>query len=531
MLRFSRGSAIAILAIVAYGIILAWPNVWSEETRKWVKDKLPAWVPSAIVPHKAMPLGLDLKGGVYLMLQVDRNDVIRGLVGTLRDDIRRILREERVVAPAGIGVTPRGAQLRIPDAAQRAKVMPRIRQLSTPIGNALIGSSLGNSLEVDESADGLIRLTLTDPAIIDKTRRSVEQSIEVIRRRIDPQGVRELSIQRQGAERIEVQIPGVDKADDDIGKPAKLEFKFVGEVGSAEVDMLESVDDGGRIPVERSVIVDGGDLTDAQPGFEQQGGRPNVNFSFNIKGAQRFGKATAENVGRRLAIVLDGQVISAPVIQSPILGGRGQITGSFTVEQTTKLSVLLRSGALPAKLTIIEQRTVGAGLGSDQIRAGQIATYIGAAMVAIFMVLAYGVFGLIATVAVVVNVVLVIALLSAVGATLTLPGIAGILLTIGMAVDSNVLIYERVREEQRMGRSTVGSLDAGFVRALGTIIDANLTTLMAGIALYLFGTGPVKGFAVTLSIGIATTVFTAYTLTRLMVSTYYDVFRPKQIAM
>jgi preprotein translocase subunit SecD len=530
MLRFSRSSSIAIAASILIGFLFAWPNLWSEQTRNWVRDRIPSWIPKEFVPHKAMPLGLDLKGGVYLMLQVDQGDVIRGLVNALRDDIRRVLREERVVAPGGVGAMAKGAQLRIPDAANRAKVMPKLRQLSTQVGNALIGASTGNSLEIEEQADGLIRFTITDASIADKTRRSIEQSIEVVRRRIDPGGVRELSIQRQGAERIEVQIPGVDKISDDDFRPAKLSFHFVGEVGGSETDMLDSQDDGGRIPVERTVIVDGGDLVDAQPAFDDRG-RPSVSFRFNIRGAQRFGRATQENVGRRLAIVLDGRVISAPEVITPILGGSGQITGQFSVEQTTKLAVLLRSGALPAKLTVVEQRTVGAGLGGDQIDAGRLATVIGTVFVAVFMVLAYGVFGVIATVAVMVNVVLVIALLSLVGATLTLPGIAGILLTIGMAVDSNVLIYERVREEQRMGRSAVTALDAGFVRALGTIIDSNLTTLAAGLALFIFGTGPVRGFAVTLSIGIITTVFTAYTFTRLMVSIYYSLFRPKTIAM
>jgi preprotein translocase subunit SecD len=332
-----------------------------------------------------------------------------------------------------------------------------------------------------------------------------------------------------------VQVPGLQdpqRLKDILGQTAKLEFRMLADSAVGDVDQLPSRDSGGqRVPVERRVIVSGEDLTDAQPGFDQRTNEPIVSFRFNLRGAQRFGQATTENVGRPLAIVLDQEVISAPRIIQPITGGSGQISGRFTVEQANNLSILLRAGALPAKLTIVEERTVGPGLGADSIRAGAIASVISFAFVILFMVLAYGFFGVIATVALVVNVVLIFALLSALGATLTLPGIAGIVLTVGMSVDANVLIYERVREEQRVGRSAASALDAGFSRALTTIIDANLTTLIAAVVLFFLGTGPVKGFAVTLSLGIITTIFTAYTLTRLMVATWFKVSRPKRIAI
>jgi preprotein translocase subunit SecD len=294
--------------------------------------------------------------------------------------------------------------------------------------------------------------------------------------------------------------------------------------------MLPSRDSGGqRVPVERRIIVEGGDLIDAQPAFDQRTNEPIVNFRFNIRGAQRFGQVTTENVGRPLAIVLDNEVISAPRILSPITGGSGQISGRFTVQQANDLAVLLRAGALPAKLTIVEERTVGPGLGQDSIEAGQAALLIGTVLVAAFMIAVYGLLGAIAVLAVFINVGMIFGVLSVLGATLTLPGIAGILLTIGMAVDSNVLIYERIREEARLGRSAVSSLDQGFVRALGTILDANFTTLLAAGILFFLGTGPVRGFAVTLSVGIITTVFTAYTVTRLLVATWYRYAKPAAI--
>jgi SecD/SecF fusion protein len=480
-------------------------------------------------------LGLDLQGGSHVLLEVDVPDLVRTQATQLRDDVRRILRETRVAPQGGIQLSPRGVQLRVTDPADREKVLPRIRELAQPISNSIIGQTGNFDLAITEQPDGLIQLAYTDAGVNERVRRAIEQAIEVLRRRVDALGTTEPNIQRQGADRILVQVPGLQdpqRLKDILGKTAKLEFRLVADQAGGDVELLPSKDNNGqRIPVERRIIVEGGDLIDAQPAFDQRTNQPIVNFRFNIRGAQRFGQTTTENVGRPLAIVLDNEVISSPVIQSPITGGSGQISGQFTVKQVNDLAVLLRAGALPAKLTIVEERTVGPGLGEDSIEAGKLALWVGTALVAAFMVASYGFLGAIAVVAVVINVGMIFGILSVLGATLTLPGIAGILLTIGMAVDSNVIIYERIREESRLGRSAISSLNEGFVRALGTIIDANFTTLLAAGILFFLGTGPVRGFAVTLSIGILTTVFTAYTVTRLLIATWYRYAKPKTLSI
>src|SRR5215207_833770 len=529
MLRFSRAKIVATLGVVLLGLALAVPSMLSREHREALQARLPSWI-----PLHAIVLGLDLQGGSHVLLEVDVPDLLRTQSIQLRDDVRRALRETGVGLEGGIQLLPRGVQVRVTDPAGRARLMPKRRELTQPITNPILGQTGANTLSITESPDGLIQLTFSEQGITERIRRAVDQAIEVLRRRVDALGTTEPNIQRQGADRILVQVPGLQdpqRLKDLLGKTAKLEFRMLAEPGATDVDLLPSRDSGGqRVPVDRRVIVEGGDLTDAQPGFDQRTNEPIVNFRFNLRGAQRFGQATTENVGRPLAIVLDNEVISAPRILQPITGGSGQISGRFTVQQANDLAVLLRAGALPAKLTIVEERTVGPGLGADSIRAGAIATLVGFVLVIIFMVLAYGFFGIIATVALIANVIMIFGLMSAMGATLTLPGIAGIVLTVGMAVDSNVLIYERVREEQHIGRSAASSLDAGFARALTTIVDANLTTLIAAAVLFFMGTGPVRGFAVTLSLGIITTVFTAYTLTRLMVATWFRIVRPTRIA-
>jgi len=519
-------------------LLLAVPSLFAPERREAFTRSLPSWIPSWAVPTRGIVLGLDLQGGSHVVLEVDVQDLVRGrtgLVNQLRDDVRRVLRETSARVEGGIQVAQRGVQLRIADPAERARVLPKLRELSQQITNPILGQTGARNIDLVEQPDGLIQLTYTEQGIAERVRRAIDQASEVLRRRVDALGTTEPNIQRQGADRILVQVPGLQdpqRLKDILGQTAKLEFRMVADPGAADVDQLPSKESPGQtMPIERRVIVEGGDLIDAQPGFDQRTSEPIVNFKFNIRGAQRFGAATSENVGRFLAIVLDNQVISAPRILQPITGGSGQISGRFTVQQANDLAVLLRAGALPAKLTIVEERTVGPGLGQDSINAGIIAALVGTVLVAIFMVLAYGFFGVLATIALLVNVGLILGLMSALGATLTLPGIAGIVLTIGMAVDSNVLIYERVREEARLGRSAASSLDAGFARALTTIVDANLTTLIAAVALFFLGTGPVRGFSVTLSLGILTTVFTAYTLTRLMVATWFRVTRPQRIAI
>ncbi|MFM9152895.1 MAG: protein translocase subunit SecD, partial [Methylocystis sp.] len=383
--------------------------------------------------------------------------------------------------------------------------------------------------------DGLIRLTVTDAGLVEKTRRAVDQSIEVIRRRVDALGTREPSIQREGDDRIIVQVPGLQDPEQlktILGQTAKLEFRLVAEAGQnpADSEELEQQDGTGKLPIEKQVMVQGEDLTDAQPGFDQQrGGEPVVNFRFNIRGAQRFGEVTSKNVDRLFAIVLDNKVISAPRILTPITGGSGQISGRFTVEEANNLSILLRAGALPAKLNIVEERTVGPGLGQDSIDAGKRAAYVGAGLVVVYMLITYGVFGVFANLALFVHIAFIFAGLVLLGSTLTLPGIAGIVLTIGMAVDSNVLIYERIREENHAGRTILASLDAGFKRAFATIVDSNVTMFVAAAILYFLGTGPVRGFAVSLALGILTTIITAYTMTQMMIAIWYHYARPTRL--
>ncbi|WP_293861136.1 protein translocase subunit SecD, partial [uncultured Alsobacter sp.] len=355
------------------------------------------------------------------------------------------------------------------------------------------------------------------------------------RRRVDALGTTEPNIQRQGADRILVQVPGLQdprRLKEILGTTAQLEFRLVAEPGAApgDVEVLPSSEEGGgSMQIERRVIVQGEDLIDAQPAFDSRSGEPIVNFKFNIRGAQRFGQVTTEAVGRPLAIVLDKKVISAPRIQTPITGGSGQISGRFTVEQANNLAVLLRAGALPAPLTIVEERTVGPGLGADSIEAGKKASWVATILVVGFMFVSYGTFGFFANVALGVHVILIFALMSLIGSTLTLPGIAGIVLTIGTAVDSNVLIYERIREEARLGRSMISSLEAGFQRAFATIVDSNVTMFIAAAILFFLGSGPVKGFAVTLILGIITTVVTAVTMTRMMIALWYRWAKPVKL--
>jgi preprotein translocase subunit SecD len=527
MLRFAKWKIVAILAMTFSAMLVVAPSLLTPSNYEALAARLPDWArPATIV------LGLDLQGGSNVMLEVDKPSVLHTLAMNLRDDSRRILREEKVATTGGIGQQTRGVQMRIPDAADRAKVIPKLKALAQGYTNRLGAGS--PPLEVDDDGDGLVRVVVTDTGLTEKVRRAVDQSIEVIRRRIDALGTREPSIQRQGDDRIIVQVPGLQDPEQlktILGQTAKLEFRLVAEPGQspAETEELEQTDQSGKMSIEKQVMVQGEDLTDAQPGFDQRGGEPVVNFRFNIRGAQKFGEVTSKNVGRLFAIVLDNKVISAPRILTPITGGSGQISGHFTVEQANNLSILLRAGALPAKLNIVEERTVGPGLGQDSIDAGKRAAYVGAALVVVYMLITYGVFGIFANLALFVHVVFIFAGLVLLGSTLTLPGIAGIVLTIGMAVDSNVLIYERIREEQHAGRSILASLDAGFNRAFATIVDSNVTMFVAAAILYFLGAGPVRGFAVSLALGILTSIVTAVTMTRMMIAVWYHRARPTRL--
>jgi preprotein translocase subunit SecD len=416
-----------------------------------------------------------------------------------------------------------------------------LRELAQPIGGVL-GTGSQRSVDIVDSGGGLIRLTVTEAALLERTRQTIEQSIQIIEHRVNDLGTVEPSIQRQGIDRILVQVPGLQdpkRLIEILGKTAKLDFRMVDQTMTPEQalqtrpplesEILYGQKDKQPYLVEKQVLVSGADLANAQPGFDQRTNEPIVSFRFNGTGATKFARVTTENVGKPFAIVLDNEVISAPVIREPITGGSGQISGNFTVEQATDLALLLRAGALPAKLTIVEERTVGPGLGQDSIEKGKLASYVGSLMVVVFMLATYGLFGLFANIAVAVNVAMIFGLLSLLNATLTLPGIAGIVLTVGIAVDSNVLIYERIREEVRAGRTPITAIDAGFSRALATILDSNITTFIAALVLFFIGTGAVRGFAITLGIGIVTTVFTAFTLTRLIVAWWVRQWRPQRV--
>lgn len=534
MLRLQARKVILVLLVLLFGCGLAVPNLLSPETRKAIEQGAPSWIPRFLLPIHAMTLGLDLQGGSHVLLEIDRAELIRTQVTQLRDDLRRILRDERISIQGGITTTARGVQVRVPDANDRAELLPKLRELAQPVGTlGAFGPSGNMSIDISEQPDGLVQAQVTEAGANERIRRAVEQAMEVLRRRVDALGTTEPNIQRQGLDRILVQVPGLQnpqRLKEILGETAKLQFRFVAEQNSGDVDMLPSQDAGGQpIPVSRQVIVEGEDLIDAQPAFDQRTGQPIVNFRFNIRGAQRFGQATTENVGRQLAIVLDNKVISAPVVQTPITGGSGQISGNFTVEAVNNLAILLRAGALPAKMTIVEERTVGPGLGQDSIQAGKTATLIATVLVILYMIGNYGIFGIIASVALLVHVCLILGLMSLLGATMTLPGIAGIVLTIGTAVDSNVLIYERMREESHLGRSLVSALEAGFQRAFATIIDSNVTMLIAAVALFTLGSGPVRGFAVVFILGILTTVITAVTLTRMLIAVWYRWAKPKAL--
>ena len=524
MLRFSLYKTLAILLTCFFGAYLTLPNFLTREQIRAANSYV------SLVPSGTIVLGLDLQGGAYVAFEVDKNELIRKEIETLRDDVRRVLRDNKVPITGGIALQPRGVQMRIPDDADRARVIPKLRDLGAPVALSTSGE---RSMTVTETGDKQVQLAITDAGLDEKVKNAVDKARQVFEKRINPDGTLEASVQRQGSDRILVQAPGMtaEEIEKRVGGIAKLEFKMVADPGAnpADVEMLPSKEAGGQITVEKRVLVQGEDLTGADSAFDQRNGEPVINFRFNQKGAAQFARVTSDNIGKPFAIVLDGTVISAPVIRSAITGGQGQISGSFTLESATNLATQLRFGALPAKFTVVERRSVGAGLGQDAVEAGKLAALVATVLVVAFTVASYGILGIIAVVALVVNVVLIFGLMSLLGATLTLPGIAGIVLTVGVAVDSNVLVYERVREEQRLGRSAVAALDAGFARAFGTIMDANITTFIAGMVLFIMGSGTVKGFAVTLCLGIVTTVFTAFTLTRLITAYWYRWTRPKMI--
>ena len=531
MLYFTRWKALGIILTALVVCLCAVPNFFPEaQVKTW-----PAWAQRRLV------LGLDLQGGSYLLLEVDANDVKKSRLNIIREDVQRTLRGARIQY-TGLAVKGDAVEVRITKDTDQASALSKLRDLSQPLGG-LLGSGAQRDLDVTDAGGGLIRLAIPEAAMTDRLRKTIEQSIQIVEKRVNELGTVEPLIQRQGNDRILVQVPGLQdpthlKAI--LGQTAKMEFRMVDTTVSP--DQAQA----GRVPpdsevlpstsnppvpyvIKKQVLVSGGDLIDAQTGFDQRSGEPVVNFKFNTAGSRKFAQATTENVQQPFAIVLDNKVISAPVIREPITGGQGQISGNFTVQSANDLAVLLRAGALPAPLTVVEERTVGPGLGQDSIEKGELAAYVGAIMVIVFMLVTYRLFGVFANVAVMINVAMIFGVLSLLNATLTLPGIAGVVLTVGIAVDSNVLIYERIREELRGGRNAISAIDAGFKRALATILDSNITTFIAAAVLFYIGTGPVRGFAVTLGIGILTTVFTAFTLTRLIVAWWVRWKRPQSV--
>ncbi|MGH6866134.1 MAG: protein translocase subunit SecD [Methyloceanibacter sp.] len=534
MLHFQRWKLILVFCIVLAGFIFALPNLFPASALKG----LPSWI-----PHHQVNLGLDLQGGAHLLYQIDEKELVDDWLGNIRSDVRESLRSSRIgYTDLAQNTASRTVTVKIREPADMDKAYEALRKLAVPIGNDVFGGVSGYDIEVErQSIDG-IRLTATEAGLSNRISSAIQASIETIRRRVDAFGTTEPSIQRQGRNRVLVQVPGVQEVERLkalIGETGKLEFKMVdpsvdaGEAARAKKvppanELLYSTDTP-PVPyvLKDQVLVSGENLVDAQPGFDSRTGEPVVTFRFDAAGAKRFGNVTQQNVGVPFAIVLDNKVISAPVIREPILGGTGQISGNFTVQEANDLAVLLRSGALPAKLSVIEERTVGASLGADSIEEGKWAGLVGLALVIGFMFVGYGLFGLFANIALLVNVALIFAVLSLMGATLTLPGIAGIVLVIGIAVDANVLINERIREEIRSGKSPMAAVDAGYSRALATIIDSNVTTLIAVLVLFWLGTGPVRGFAVTLTVGILTSMFTAVTVTRMMVAYWLRWARPK----
>lgn len=513
MIHIARWKKIAVIIICVLGLLYSMPNLWGAGVRDYVASSLPGFV-----PNKTVNLGLDLQGGSHLLLEVDLGVVIEERAEALVSALRPELRKERI-GYRRLNDLEGGVRVELRDEADAGTVRKMIRDLDN---------------QLDVTSDGVtVEGRFSDLAMKEIEDQTISQSIEIVRRRIDETGTREPAIQRQGDDRILVQLPGLDdpaRVKELLGTTAKLSFHLVDMDGRGSGTMTLPLADrpGETVTINRRSEITGDMLVTAGYAQDQNGGSA-VSFRFNTIGAKRFCDLSRENVNRLFAIKLDQEVISAPVIREPICGGQGQISGSFSVKEANDLALLLRAGALPAPLEILEERTVGPSLGADSVQAGKIASLLGLVGVLIFMGLTYGRFGIYANVALLVNVTLIFALLSSLQATLTLPGIAGIVLTIGMAVDANVLIFERIKEEIANGRSAMSAVDAGFSRAMATIIDSNLTTLIAAMILFSFGTGPIKGFSVTLAIGIITSFFSAIMVTRLLVVMWLMKNKPSTI--
>jgi len=551
MLKIEGWKRVLIWAVVLGGLLLALPNGFYERVERSNQaearieagfeiqqnfDDAGLW--PSFMPSSLVNLGLDLRGGAHLLAKVRLEEVYETRLEGFWPELRDALRPERDTVGT-IRLQPSaGNELRVRISREdgMARAMEIARGLATPL-QTLTGALQS---DIDVAADGdvlIVRLSEAEQQATDE--RTMAQSLEIIRRRIDEAGTREPTIQRQGERRILIQVPGIGSAQEVkelIGRPALLTFQpVVGRSTDANAnpgpgnELLPSVDEDGIFYIlERTPVVTGETLVNAQPSFDQNG-NPSVDFRFNTSGARDFGEYTSANVGSPFAIVLDSEVVSAPTIQSAITGGSGQITGAFTIEESTQLAILLRAGSLPAGLDFLEERTVGPELGQDSIDAGTLACIVAFAAVLVFMALSYGLFGLFANLALIINVGLIFGLLSTLGATLTLPGIAGIVLTIGMAVDANVLIFERIREELKTAKGPARAIELGYEKALSAIVDANITTFITASILYLMGSGPVRGFAITLGLGIITSVFTAIFVTRVLIVMWFERKRPKTL--
>ncbi len=551
MLQIDTWKRVLIWLVCVIGLFMALPNAFYTRVEQSSDAKAaielgidtpemqaiaaqwPSWMPSSLVN-----LGLDLRGGAHLLAEVQVSDVYESRMEAMWPEIRDALRDERATVGTIRKQPSNTDEIRIkisqPEGMTRALEVVRglARQVQTLSG---VGAT-----DIEARADGDdIVVQLSEAEKLASDDRTVRQALEIVRRRIDEVGTREPTIQRQGADRILIQVPGIGSASElkeIIGTTAQLTFNPVvsrGTNSSATPGIGEKIipsldEDGVFYTIEAAPVVTGEELVDAQPSFDQNG-RPAVSFRFNTSGARKFGDYTLENIGAPFAIVLDDEVISAPVIQSHIPGGSGIITGRFTVEESTNLAVLLRAGALPAGLEFLEERTIGPELGQDSIDAGKVATIVAFVAVLTFMALSYGLFGIFANVALIINVGLIFGLLSLIGATLTLPGIAGIVLTVGMAVDANVLIFERIREELKTAKGPSRAIELGYEKALSAILDANITTFITAVILFAMGSGPVRGFAITLGLGILTSVFTAIFVTRLLLIMWFERRRPKTI--
>ena len=513
---YSRWQIVAIVFACLLGVLFALPNA--------VGNSVLHYLPFQQRVH----LGLDLRGGSYLLLKVDVAAAERERTQSVMDSVRRTLRKARVQYDnlhIQNGVI--AFHLRDPDRASE------LSQLLRPV----VGTGLGGDYELTQDNTGGFNLKPVESGVRTRANDAVDRSIEIIRRRIDETGVNEPTIAREGADRIAVQLPGVndpERVKRLLGTTAKMSFHLVSEsetADSGDVETLPGIDkqDTQHYPVLRRVDVDGAHLRNASAATNQQTGQWVVNFQFDSVGARQFADTTKNNVDRRFAVVLDNRVITAPVIREPILGGQGEISGNFNAASANDLAILLRGGALPAPLNIIEERTVGPNLGADAIRTGTYACLIGGALVVVFMLFFYRLFGVFASIGLVINLCFLVGVLSLLQASLTLPGIVGILLTIGMSVDANVLINERIREEARKGRGPVSAIQVGFKRAMSTIVDANVTTLLKMLILFSLTEGTVKGFAVTISIGILTSMFTAVVLVRLLIALWLRQARPKAL--